>query len=126
MRDPASGVKGEGEEGTNPSRRKGPRGGKNVVQRREVMVAGQVYDLGELPGDTGNLAPGFDHALSWAVSQYEFVATANGNSSKTVDWVKLSTKLLVDEMGDIPVLSLSAQVMHGFTSKLRERPRWLP
>jgi hypothetical protein len=71
-------------------------------------------------------ASGFDHVLSWAVRQYEFVATANGNSSKTVDWIRLSTKLLVDEMGDIPVLSLSARVMREFTSKLRERPQWLP
>jgi len=120
---PNSGVKEERGAGQTP-RGKSPRGGKkNMVQRKQVVVAGKVFDLGEyLPEHVPNRNP--DQTVSWALSEYRDIAKGLGHASGTVDWFDLSARHFLEIIGNIPIHEVTPLVMVHFAAGLKERPRW--
>lgn len=94
-----------------------------MVQRKQVVVAGKVFDLGEYPPEqVPNRNPG--QTMSWAVSEYRDIADGLGHSKGTVDWFNLSVKHFLEITGDRPICEVTPLVMIHFAGGLKERPRW--
>ena len=94
-----------------------------MIQRKEVVVAGKVFDLGEYPLEqvpNQNL----DQTVSWALSEYRDITRGLGHAKGTVDWFSLSAKHFLEIIGDIPIHEVTPLVMTRFAAGLVERPRW--
>lgn len=93
-----------------------------MVQRKEVVVAGKVFDLGEYLPEQPNWNPG--QTVSWGLSEYRDIAKGLGKSPRTLEWFDLSTRQFIKIIGDIPIDSVTPLVMVHFAAGLKERPRW--
>lgn len=93
-----------------------------MIQRREVAVAGRVFDLGEyLPEHVPN--QNLDQTVSWGLSEYRDIAKGLGHSSWTIEWFGLSARHFLEIIGDIPIHEVTPLVMIHFATGLKERPR---
>lgn len=89
-----------------------------MVQRREVVVAGKVFDLGSSLIPNWNL----DQTVSWGLSQYRVLAL--GKSPRTLEWIDLSAKRFLKIIGDISIHPVTPLVMAHFAAGLRGCQRW--